>query len=81
MPRTPDTAQGSEEEEARKKRALLGAVTGFGLGTVFDIAQTEGDPLPAPHAPHHDPAGGGRFVASKLWSPLGSPRISFKSIA
>ena len=46
--RTPDPEEGSDEEEAQKKRAPLGAVTGFGLGTVFDIAQTEGEPLPEP---------------------------------
>ena len=46
--RTPNPEEGSDEEEAQKQRAPLGAVTGFGLGTVFDIAQTEGDPLPEP---------------------------------
>ncbi len=46
--RATDPEEGSEEEEVQKQRAPLGAVTGFGLGTVFDIAQSEGDPLPEP---------------------------------
>jgi antirestriction protein ArdC len=48
LPRTPETEEGSDEEEQKQQRAPLGAVTGFGLGTVFDVAQTEGDPLPEP---------------------------------
>lgn len=44
----PEAEEGSDAEETQKQRAPLGAVTGFGLGTVFDVAQTEGDPLPEP---------------------------------
>src|SRR5215218_5239024 len=38
-----------EGDEAGDERATV--ITGFGVATVFDIAQTDGEPLPAPTAP------------------------------
>src|SRR4051794_33956420 len=37
---TPDDGEETADERAT-------TITGFGVGTVFDIAQTDGDPLPA----------------------------------
>jgi hypothetical protein len=43
-------------------------ITGFGVATVFDIAQTDGEPLPAPTAPQL--LAGDSPVASWLWDRL-----------
>jgi antirestriction protein ArdC len=44
----PAAVDEGEGDEAETQRVLLGAVTGFGVGTVFDVTQTEGEPLPVP---------------------------------
>jgi antirestriction protein ArdC len=44
-PAVADTGDGDDTEA---QHLLLGAVSGFGVGTVFDVAQTEGEPLPSP---------------------------------
>jgi hypothetical protein len=58
---TPD-----DGEEATAERTT--AITGFGVATVFDIAQTDGEPLPAPTAPQL--LAGDSPVASWLWDRL-----------
>ena len=37
-----------ETEQPSPTRTVFGPVTGFGVGTVFDVGQTEGEPLPSP---------------------------------
>ena len=37
----------AEDEGTGEKRKRL-MLTGFGIGNVFDVSQTEGDPLPEP---------------------------------
>lgn len=44
------------------------AISGFGVATVFDIAQTDGEPLPAPTAPQL--LAGGSPVAAWVWDRL-----------
>lgn len=40
-----------EEDEATGQVARRQVLVGFGLGTVFDVRQTAGDPIPAPPTP------------------------------
>lgn len=47
-----DPEKGTAGEEERSAEV----VTGFGIGNVFDISQTEGDPLPEPPTPFQDTA-------------------------
>ena len=40
-----------KEEETTTERTVFTSVSGFGIGTVFDVVQTDGDPLPEPPRP------------------------------
>jgi len=40
-----------KEEETTTERTVFTSVSGFGIGKVFDVLQTEGDPLPEPPRP------------------------------
>lgn len=63
--RTIGTMEG-EGSESGDQRAT--AITGFGVATVFDIAQTDGEPLPTPTAP--ELLAGDSPVAAWLWDRL-----------
>lgn len=40
-----------KEEETTTERTVFTSVSGFGIGRVFDVVQTDGDPLPEPPRP------------------------------
>ncbi len=40
------------KDDAEDESEVMYVTRGFGVGTVFDISQTEGEPLPAPPRPH-----------------------------
>jgi antirestriction protein ArdC len=40
-----------KEEETTTERTVFTSVSGFGIGRVFDVLQTDGDPLPEPPRP------------------------------
>ena len=42
-----------DEQEDCEEREPLYVTRGFGVGTVFDVSQTEGEPLPAPPQPRN----------------------------
>jgi DNA primase len=58
-------AEGDEQGDAAERGAL---VTGFGVATVFDLAQTEGRPLAEAPAPHL--LAGASDTAAWLWERL-----------
>ena len=63
--RRPVAAEERQEEPEAEQRAV---VSGFGVASVFDIAQTEGEPLPTPLAPR--PLAGDSALAGWLWEQL-----------
>lgn len=54
-----------QEEPEAERRTMVG---GFGVASVFDIAQTDGAPLPTPPAPR--PLGSDSALAGWLWARL-----------
>jgi len=65
VPYTRKIAQDDDSDETLGNRM---AVRGFGVGTVFDVSSTDGDPLPEP--PHPEVIGGASDIGMRLYADL-----------
>jgi len=63
-----DTGDEQKEEGIAAERTALTSVSGFGIGRLFDISQTDGDPLPEP--PHPEMVDGASDTGMRLYADL-----------